>query len=67
VNRPGRLPTNASELDEWSVYADYLQTRGDPRGELIAYELALPEVPEPPALRAFHALVNAALVDESSY
>ena len=57
---PDRLPTSVKDLDEWSVYADFLQTRGDSRGERIAYELALPVEPESAALRVFHTLVRDA-------
>ena len=60
VKPPDRLPTSVNDLDEWSVYADFLQTRGDPRGERIAYELALPAEPEPAALRVFHTLASDA-------
>ncbi|HWO22559.1 MAG TPA: hypothetical protein VNO30_27560 [Kofleriaceae bacterium] len=55
MDRPARLPITQDELDEWSVYADWLQSRGDPRGERIALELALPAAPAPAALAAFQA------------
>src|SRR5262245_27456303 len=45
IPRPRRLPTTREELDEWSVYADWLLTRGDPRGEAIARELAVDDDP----------------------
>jgi uncharacterized protein (TIGR02996 family) len=61
MDRPARLPITQAELDEWSVYADWLQSRGDPRGEQIALELALPEAPEPAALEAFQARAAAAV------
>lgn len=31
---------NPTDLDAWSVYGDWLQTQGDPRGELVALEVA---------------------------
>ncbi len=34
------FPTSEADLADWSVYADFLQTRGDPRGELIAREMS---------------------------
>lgn len=35
-------PSGFSDLEHWSVYADYLIDEGDRRGELIAMELSLP-------------------------
>lgn len=35
-NEPG-----SPELDDWRVWADWLESRGDPRGELVACELAM--------------------------
>ncbi len=55
---PPAFPTSEADLAEWSVYADYLQTRGDPRGELIAHDLALDATPDPDALHAFHTLAE---------
>ena len=42
AHQPARLPATAEDLDAWAVYADHLMTIADPRGELIALELALP-------------------------
>jgi hypothetical protein len=53
-----RFPTTLGELDDWSVYADFLMTRGDGRGELIAHELALGEPIDPAAVQAFHELAR---------
>jgi uncharacterized protein (TIGR02996 family) len=53
VERPARLPATRDDLDDWSVYADWLQTQGDPGGERIAMELALPERPSRDQLAAF--------------
>jgi uncharacterized protein (TIGR02996 family) len=53
VERPARLPEAIADLDEWSVYADWLQSRGDPHGELIALELALPDDPDDAQRDAF--------------
>ncbi len=30
------FPHDEADLDAWSVYADWLLTRGDPRGEQLA-------------------------------
>lgn len=35
------LQQNLDNLDSWSIYADWLQERGDPRGKVMALELAL--------------------------
>jgi uncharacterized protein (TIGR02996 family) len=43
MERPTRLPATVDDLGEWTVYADWLQTKGDPRGTAIALELAAPE------------------------
>ncbi|MFT3691820.1 MAG: hypothetical protein QM831_01680 [Kofleriaceae bacterium] len=59
VHLPDRLPAREADLADWSVYADELQREGDPLGELIAHELALPNVPTPDQLKAFRALVDA--------
>src|SRR5690349_11898422 len=40
MKRPARLPATPDDLAEWTVYADWLQSQGDPRGETIAHELA---------------------------
>lgn len=60
MDRPARLPIAAEDFDEWSVYADWLQACGDPRGEPIALELAMPEAPDPDQLAAFHACAPTA-------
>ena len=39
MKRPGRLPATPDDLAEWTVYADWLQSEGDPRGEQIAHAL----------------------------
>ncbi len=58
AHQPARLPATEAELAAWSVYADHLMTLGDPRGEAMALELALPaEVPRP-ALARWHALAK---------
>ncbi|MGE0549450.1 MAG: hypothetical protein AB7O24_05620 [Kofleriaceae bacterium] len=57
--QPARLPATEDELAEWSVYADWLITRGDPRGELIAFELTLPSEPTAEQLADFHARVSS--------
>jgi len=54
VNRPEHLPRTEADLEDWSVYADYLQTRDDPRGEAIALDVALPVGPTPEQLATFH-------------
>jgi hypothetical protein len=46
VERPARFPTTEAELDDWSVYADWLMTQGDERGESMAHELAVPADPQ---------------------
>jgi hypothetical protein len=40
VDQPAHLPKTIDDLVEWSVYADYLQTRNDRRGLMIARDLA---------------------------
>jgi uncharacterized protein (TIGR02996 family) len=40
MKRPARLPATPDDLAEWTVYADWLQGEGDPRGEVIAHALA---------------------------
>lgn len=42
VHQPARLPASEAELDAWSVYGDALLGAGDPKGEWIARDLALP-------------------------
>jgi hypothetical protein len=42
---PARFPRDAVELADWSVYADELLSQGDPLGDAIAYDLALPDQP----------------------
>lgn len=39
---PARLPQAEADLADWSVYADALLEHGDPRGGVLALELALP-------------------------
>jgi hypothetical protein len=48
--RPARLPAIEAELADWSVYADQLQQEGDPLGEMIAFDLALPARPTEEAI-----------------
>lgn len=55
---PDRLPVSEDDLGEWSVYADYLLTRGDPRGELLALELSLPASLDRAQVAAFHAVAR---------
>jgi uncharacterized protein (TIGR02996 family) len=50
------FPATEADLAEWAVYADWLISHGDPRGELIAHELALPAMPDREPLAVFHAL-----------
>lgn len=38
---PPRFPSEEADLDAWAVYSDELQMQGDPRGALIAADLAL--------------------------
>lgn len=52
------LPRTLDDLEDWSVYADHLLTIGDPLGERIVADLALPEMPTTEQLRAFRALVG---------
>jgi hypothetical protein len=52
---PPQLPRSVEDLDEWSVYADHLLTIGDPRGEGLASELALPAEPMPDQIAEFQA------------
>jgi hypothetical protein len=54
------LPTDDADLAEWEVYADWLLTRDDPRGELLAHDLALPVQPSRDQLAAFHELAARA-------
>ena len=42
---PARFPRDEADLADWSVYADELLREGDPLGEAIAYDLALPDQP----------------------
>jgi hypothetical protein len=55
---PPPFPRTTADLEEWSVYGDYLQGQGDPRGELIAHELALPEALVTAAVREYQALAT---------
>lgn len=57
-HRPARLPRGEGDLDEWSVYADALLVRGEPLGEVLAYELALPAAITREQVATFHALVQ---------
>lgn len=54
VPTPRAFPRDRAGLDEWAVYGDYLQTIGDPRGELIATDLALPDLATREQVAAFH-------------
>jgi len=47
AHQPARLPASAAELDDWAVYGDALLMAGDPKGEWIARDLALPELVTP--------------------
>jgi hypothetical protein len=58
MEAPARLPQTEDDLADWAVYADWLQTRGDSRGDALAAELALPAAPEREQLAAFHAAVR---------
>jgi predicted DNA-binding WGR domain protein len=44
-------PSAKAKPAEWQVYADQLQAAGDPRGEVIAVQLALDAKPKDAALR----------------
>jgi len=55
MDAPLRFPSTEDELGEWSVYADWLLTRGVPLGDLIARELSLAAMPERDPLQAFHS------------
>ena len=55
---PPRLPSKEADLSEWSVYADYLIERGEPRGELVAREIATSELPTVEELAAIRALAT---------
>ena len=55
------LPASEADLADWSVYADYLLAQGDPRGELIATDLALPAAPAPEQIATFRALAKGLL------
>ncbi|MBA2544284.1 MAG: hypothetical protein H0V17_31860, partial [Deltaproteobacteria bacterium] len=57
---PPGLPRSVEDLDDWSVYADHLMTIGDPRGERIAFELAVPAEPTTDQLAAFQAQARRA-------
>lgn len=52
------LPRTLDDLEDWSVYADHLLTIGDPLGERLVADLALPATPTGDQLRAFRALVG---------
>lgn len=52
------LPRTIEDLGEWSVYADHLLTIGDPLGDRIVADLALPASPLNEQLRGFMALVG---------
>jgi hypothetical protein len=47
-------PASFADLEAWSVYGDWLEQQGDPRGALIGIDLALPLAPSREALAAFH-------------
>ncbi|HEY1818084.1 MAG TPA: hypothetical protein VGG74_37335 [Kofleriaceae bacterium] len=53
---PFKLPAGEADLAEWAVYGDWLLTKGDPMGELIAHELALPAIADREPLAEFHRL-----------
>lgn len=53
-----RLPRTLDDLEDWSVYADHLLTIGDPFGERIVADLALPAIRDAEQLRPFRALVG---------
>lgn len=53
--QPPPFPRSEADLGAWLVYTDWLLTRGDPRGELMALDLALPSAPEREQLQQFHA------------
>jgi uncharacterized protein (TIGR02996 family) len=46
------LVEDPDDLGSWSVYADALQTRGDPRGELISMMLRREQEPTPQLFEA---------------
>jgi hypothetical protein len=56
--RPAHLPATEADLAEWSVYADWLIEQGDPLGERLAFELALPALPDRDVIAAFHERVK---------
>lgn len=49
-------PSGFTDLEAWSVYADWLMEVGDPRGELLAFELTLAAEPSKHELQKFKAL-----------
>jgi hypothetical protein len=56
--RPARLPQSEEELPAWRVYADALLAAGDPLGQLLALELALPATANALELRQFHLVTR---------
>jgi hypothetical protein len=58
MNPPAHLPATEADLDEWSVFVDWLLTIEDMRAEFLAFELALPAQPEAEALAAFRAMAR---------
>ena len=38
---------NPSDLEAWQVYGDWLQTQGDPRGEVLALDVAAEQADDP--------------------
>jgi predicted DNA-binding WGR domain protein len=64
---PGKKKAPKGEA-EWQVHADELQSKGDPRGEVIAIQEALKKKPNDPALReaerqALRPLLTGTLAD----
>ena len=57
--QPPHLPASEAELDDWSVYADYLLTIGDRRGELMAIDLALPAIVDADDVIAYQTKARA--------
>ena len=61
-------PSAKAKPAEWQVYADQLQASGDPRGEVLAIQLAIEANPKDATLReaerkAIKPLLTGALVD----
>jgi hypothetical protein len=58
MNPPARLPAATGDLDEWSVYVDWLLQEDDPRSEFLAFELSLPADPDRESLAAFQSMAK---------